>query len=921
MKKITINLFALFTSLLFLNTVSASHIPGADITYTCNPSAPLTYTFTTKLFIRCPSTNGPTLPPSNFTISNTCGLVNPTVPTFTQVGPAVDVNQLCPGVLSSCSGGSQPGIWMYTYQATITFPANCNSWAINFTLCCRDNSTNMLNASSASMNVQTQLNTLTAPCNNSPVVTAAPIPFMCAGQTSTYCVTSADTEGDSIYYELVTPTTVGNVPMSFNPPYTQSAPLIGLVLNSNTGCMTFNQPTTGNFVVTVKISSFDAFGNLIGFIIHDYQIIVLSCTNTPPAPPSAGMSNFSGTAFQTGPNSLDVCIGQNFCFDVTFSDPNVADVLTVTQNGTTLLPGATFTQTGTNPITGTFCWTGTGGFTGSVITFIVNDGACPVMGQTAFAVNLNIGNAVFAGLDQVICTGNSLQLNAAQGANHVWTTVSGDPIIVGTNISCDTCQNPIITPTQTTTYVVTSDTAAALCNNIDTVVITVLNATGPNIPDAVICPGPGNFASINVGSGYTNYTWSPACCVGQFANIFNPGTYIVSVDTLVCTMRDTFVVSLATPPSATITGTDTICVGGTTTLNLPTNFSSYSWNPGGQTSSSVTVGAGTYFATITDSSGCIGRSDTITVVNSIPQATIIGNNQICLGDVTQLSVTPSFAAYQWSNGVTTPITNAPVGSITLIVTNSFGCKDTVTTVIPSFPVPVATILGADSICPGNIANLSVSPNFISYLWFNNDTNAITNSSGGNVSVVVTDNNGCKDTATAIVPFFPTPIANFSINPPIQGQPGGNIQFTDLSASNISSWLWNFGDGGTSFAQNPIYVYANQGNVVVSLLVENANGCKDSISFDYILLSDIIIPNVFTPNGDGFNDFLVFKNLEFFENELKVFNRWGREVYSQTNYKNNWDGDGVSDGTYYFILEVKLPSGETNLFKGTITILK
>lgn len=989
MKKIVFILAALFF-IFNANNVLASHIPGADITYTCNPANPLTYTFTAKLFIRCPSTNGNTL--TGFTISNSCGLANPTIPVFNQVGPAVDVNQLCPGVASTCSGGSQPGIWMYTYQATITFPANCNSWLINFNLCCRDQSSNMQGGTGNSMNVQTQLNTTTAPCNNSPVVTAAPIPFMCAGQTSTYCVTSSDVEGDSIFYELVAPLTAVGTPIAFTPPFSITQPLAGLVMNSVTGCMTFNQPTTGNFVVAVKISSFDANGNLIGFVIHDYQIIVLACSNTPPTPPTIGITNFTGTAVKTGPTTVDVCIGESFCFDVVFSDVNTTDSLIVTQNGTTLLPGATFTQTGSNPVTGTFCWSGTGGFTGSVITFVVNDGACPVMGQTALAVNLNIGNAVFAGPDRTICTGNSLQLNAIRGANHVWTSLSGDPIIVGTNISCDTCQNPLITPTQTTTYLVTSDTAAALCNNVDTVVITVLNATGPSIPDAVICPGPGNFATINVGSGYTNYTWSPACCVGQFANIFNPGTYIVSVDTLVCTMRDTFVVSLSTPPTASISGINTVCIGGTTTLSLPTNFSSYLWSPGNQTTSSITVGVGTYFATITDSSGCVGRSDTvvvtltppfpvaitgidtvciggtttlslptnltsylwnpgnqttssvtvgagtyfasvinssgclglsdtITVVNSNPQATIQGNNQICIGDVTQLSVTPSFASYLWSNGATSPTTNAPAGAVNVIVTNSFGCSDTASAVIPAFPQPSATIVGADSICLGDIANLSVTPNFVAYLWSNNDINPTTTSTGGNVAVIVQDINGCSDTSSAVIYFFPTPTANFSTNPAGQGQPGVNISFTDLSTSNINSWLWNFGDGGTSTLQNPIYSYANQGVFPVTLTVQSVDGCSDQVVFEYLIESNLIIPNVFTPNGDGINDFLVFENLEFFQNELKVFNRWGREVFSQTNYQNDWDGDDLNAGTYFYVLEIKLATGGTDSKKGTITLFK
>ncbi len=852
MKKITLGLIAIFF-ILSANSVSASHIPGANITYTCNPNNPLQYTFTLTLFRVCPGFHPATMTAGNFNISNTCGLTNPIIPTFTQVGTPVDVNQLCPVLISNCSGGpaSQPGIWMYTYQATITFPANCNSWMINFDLCCRDASTNTNGGASNNVYVETQLNTLTAPCNNSPTVTSAPIPYMCAGQTSTYCVTSADVDGDSLYYALVSPQGGTGVPITHPAPYSVTSPLQNTTFDPTTGCLTFNQPTTGNFVVTIQIQSYDAFGNLIGYVNHDYQIMVLNCSNIPPAPPTGGITNFSGSASLNG-NTIDMCIGDNVCFDVVFNDINTTDSLFVTQNGTTLLPGATFTQTGSNPVTGTFCWVGTGGFSGSVVTFVAQDNACPISGQSAFAVNFNIGTGVFAGADQTICTGNNAQLQVANAVNPVWTSISGDPINVGVNISCNACPTPIITPSQTTTYVVTSDSVVGLCNLSDTVVITVLNATGPNIPDAVICPGPGNFASINVGSGYTNYTWSPACCSGQFANIFNPGTYIVSVDTLVCTLTDTFVVSLAANPLPTITGDVFFCKNENTTLGINGNYTSYTWSPNGETNSTITTGTGTYFATVIDTNGCTWNSDTVTVTNSNPQAFINNIDTVCPGDQTTINVSPSFTSYLWSNGATTQ-------SVTV---------------------------GA-----------------------------------GNFDVIVTDNFGCNDTAFAVVPTYPTPNASFSITPDAQGQPGIPITFTDNSSGNIVAWFWSFGDGGTSSIQNPTHIYQSLGYFNVILIVENANGCRDTISREYFVISELIIPNVFTPNGDGFNDLLVIENLEFFDNNLKIYNRWGTKIFEKENYKNDWDGDSVSDGTYFFILEVKLMDDSIETHKGTISILK
>lgn len=849
MKKILL-LLSLFSAFFITNNAYASHIPGANITWTCNPNNPLEYTFTLTLFRTCPGTHPSTMSASYFNITNTCGLTNPIAPTFTQVGQAVDINQICPGQLSSCSGGpsTNPGTWMYTYQATITFPANCNSWGISFDLCCRDASTNTNGGSGNNVYVQSQLNTVTAPCNNSSVVTAQPIPYYCAGQTSTYCVTSTDLEGDSLYYVLVAPQGGAGAVITHPAPYSINSPLQNSTWDPTTGCLTFNQPTTGNFVVNIQIQSFDAFGNMTGYVNHDFQVIVLSCSNQAPTPPPV-ITNVSGSA-NINNNTIDLCIGDNVCFDVVFNDADPNDSLHITTNGTTILPGATFTQTGTNPKTGTFCWVATGGFSGSVVNFIARDQFCPIAGQTSFSVTFNIGTGVYAGADQTICTGNTHQLQVANATNPVWTSIAGDPINVGTNISCDSCTSPVITPSQTTTYVVTSDSVPGLCNLTDTVTITVLNAVGPQIADTAICPG--GSVVIDAGAGYTNYTWSPACCVGQFATITVPGTYIVSVDTLVCTLTDTFVVSQAPAPTPTITGDDFYCNNELTTLGVSGSYTNYTWNPGGQNTSNITTGTGTYTVTVTDSNGCTGTSPAVTVTNSNPQATILGN---------------------------------------------------------------------DTVCPGDFTTLSVFPSFNGYVWFNNDTNSTTSATIGGVSVIVTDNFGCNDTAYATVHGYPVPTAAFSIDPPTQGQPGMPITFTDLSSGNPISWLWNFGDGNGSTIQNPTHIYTTQGFMNVSLLITTAEGCQDDVSLEYLILSDIIIPNIFTPNGDGHNDFLVFKNLEYFENNLQVFNRWGTKIYEKENYKNEWNGDGVSDGTYYFILEIKKHDDSIELHKGTITILR
>ncbi|SKC03343.1 gliding motility-associated C-terminal domain-containing protein [Sphingobacterium nematocida] len=83
-----------------------------------------------------------------------------------------------------------------------------------------------------------------------------------------------------------------------------------------------------------------------------------------------------------------------------------------------------------------------------------------------------------------------------------------------------------------------------------------------------------------------------------------------------------------------------------------------------------------------------------------------------------------------------------------------------------------------------------------------------------------------------------------------------------------------------------------------------------------------IPNVFTPNGDGKNDTFVIQGLELFDKKrLRVFNRSGFEVYQSENYGNDWNGQGLGLGTYFYILEFEGDNQKSRVIKGYVTILR
>ncbi|WP_316832659.1 gliding motility-associated C-terminal domain-containing protein [Pedobacter aquatilis] len=120
--------------------------------------------------------------------------------------------------------------------------------------------------------------------------------------------------------------------------------------------------------------------------------------------------------------------------------------------------------------------------------------------------------------------------------------------------------------------------------------------------------------------------------------------------------------------------------------------------------------------------------------------------------------------------------------------------------------------------------------------------------------------------------------------------------------------------------NPSQGVHTRNNIVLSTDI-NANGAY----FTKLSVSgrDLFIPTLFTPNGDGDNDVFEIRGLELFaENTLVITNRWGNEVYKSNNYTNNWNGDGLNEGTYYYLLKVReTNNGEWFTYAGWTTLIR
>jgi gliding motility-associated-like protein len=265
-----------------------------------------------------------------------------------------------------------------------------------------------------------------------------------------------------------------------------------------------------------------------------------------------------------------------------------------------------------------------------------------------------------------------------------------------------------------------------------------------------------------------------------------------------------------------------------------------------------------------------------------------------------------------------------------MVTDQHSCKGTATVSVVKSTPSVSLSSPDYTICPGECSQItalgtSSFPPF-TYSWSNSPIYVRDSTFAcvaGTVSVVFTDNKGCFATKTATVVNDVIPSASFvaSSTPPFTpGQPINFVSTSTIPSGTITSYVWLFGDGNGANGNSVNHAYINSGTYPITLVVTGSNGCLDTVVVNYMVDAIIELPNVFTPNGDNVNDHLKFRNLEAFsKNTLTIFNRWGKKVFQQDNYKNDWNGTGMSDGTYFFILEI--PEATPSSYKGYIELMR
>jgi gliding motility-associated-like protein len=303
-------------------------------------------------------------------------------------------------------------------------------------------------------------------------------------------------------------------------------------------------------------------------------------------------------------------------------------------------------------------------------------------------------------------------------------------------------------------------------------------------------------------------------------------------------------------------------------------------------------------------------------------------------------------SYAWSGpgGFSSALQNPVVtasGVYTLTVTNANGCSNQDTTSIIISQTPNAPLTTNTLTCTGDTLVLTASGTGGNITWYSDP--ALANqvgtgttytpsiAQGTTVIYYVTVNNSGCTSATQTVSAGNYNIFVTGTGNPLTGNAPLNVSFSATGGGTASPlYNWNFGTGTASSPQaNTGYIYNSAGtyNAIVSL-IDTASGCIALDTVQVIVKDEmiLIVPNIFTPNGDGINDgFFVtssgVKTLEGF-----ILDRWGMTMFTWSGVNAIWDGKAPNghpetDGTYFYVLTATSFKGESKVFKGTVTLVR
>ena len=442
--------------------------------------------------------------------------------------------------------------------------------------------------------------------------------------------------------------------------------------------------------------------------------------------------------------------------------------------------------------------------------------------------------------------------------------------------------------------------------------------------DTTLCEGEALTLDISSVSG--TYLWQDGSTAASFS-AEETGIYWAEADNGICVARDSITVTFDQPLALALGNDTTLCEGDTLLLLPPADMDEYLWQDG-STAASYTVKQEGFYAVEVALGACIVR-DTINVgYHPNPTLELGPDRIICKDQTFLLNASDEYAgSYLWEDGSVNPERNVNTAGIYQITVENLCHTQTFTdaVVVRSIAPKVTDTL----LCgPGNVI-LQAIGEAANYQWFSTatDTEILHQSAVGTFETpsleattpfwVAGVDGACESSRVKVTVLVDNTSVRLGNDTTIHL--GTSLQL-QASGGNTYQWSpprWLSNDRAADPVATPME------DIIYTVAVTSHTGCVFEDDIAITVKDEILIPNTFTPNGDGINDNWVITYIENYENnQVLVFDRTGRQLITFDNYQQSWDGtihgNPLPTDTYFYIIR---RGGQRPPLKGSVTIIR
>lgn len=532
-----------------------------------------------------------------------------------------------------------------------------------------------------------------------------------------------------------------------------------------------------------------------------------------------------------------------------------------------------------------------------------------------------------------ICAGESTTLTASGGNNYTWSTTANTAAIT-------------VSPTTNTAYTVTITDNSGCADTVSTTVTVNNPPVGSISGNTTICPG---AVTTLTATGGGSYIWNNGATTATIS--VSPtvdSTYVVTITGgNGCLDTVSSQVTLAPAPVANA-GSDQIICEGSTVFLTATGGGTYAWSTAENTATiSVSPTTTTDYAVTVTASGC-SDADTVTITVN-PNNIVLAIDNIVSESCNQqngsiLLQSPSnfvtYTLFQNGQAIDTILGGGIffdlfAGTYDIIATDNNGCQRNISSVaVPSVTAPPFTTAITSPSCFGNANGSIVFTGAASLTYSVNGgvpgtSGSFTGLVAGSYDFTVADNTSGCDTSFTLTLTEPDVLV-LTVNPDsVNIITGDAIDLVSTTTGGTApySYVWSPATGLDCDSCPTVNAAPIDSMNVYVLTVTDTNGCLDTARVVVRVSNEFLItvPSGFTPNGDGWNDFLRPLSNEPITFTMMIFNRWGEKVFESDGLPG-WDGiykrEPQPMGTYVYIIEYRrLVNNAKGYLTGNVTLLR